>query len=742
VTRASHRPAPAAPARWLLAGLALLVGGPAVCGVPPGAGASAPVPAAPAPLDPELLEVGALARERGLPAARERLRAFAATSAPQAAFARTLEGLLAHGHDDPALALDRLAAEAEAAPAVLEDWRLYVLADSAAALKRSESARAALLELLSRHPDSPLRAQAQVRLAELAWGAGDESAAWARVEQGRSERLPRERAVALEKVAWQMASARGDGTRLRETARRLLVVDPLEASRMRVVEAVTRHGGGSDWRLWLDASELLARADALLAADLPAGALTTLAAVPAAARDLEWRLLESRALTASGRGADGYAALSPALAADASARAALDWQRALAASAAARPGGQRADPAAAAAWRRLEREHLLAVARSEAAPDLSRRALRRLAASYFEAGGEPEALAAWRQLAQLEPADTSGAKPIWQRGWEAYSAGDARRAVALWAELGALYPGDPQERAGRYWTARALERLGDPAGARATYRSITAVPVSDFYARQAALRLTADAAPPIAAPAPEPWPEDPLLARARLLTDLGLDGLARAELELVAPGADPRAAAALAALVAAREGDTRGSLRQLKRAFPVLGTALQGSAPAAALDLYYPLDFRAAIARAAAAQGLPAALVFGMVHQESGFDPAAHSRSGARGLMQLMPGTGREMARKLGLPYSTGRLEDPDYSLRLGTGYFRRLLAMFDGNQELALAAYNGGPGRISRLWRAAGPTPELDRFLEGLALEESRNYVKRIVVLAASYRSLYPDLG
>ncbi|KAB2962202.1 MAG: lytic transglycosylase domain-containing protein, partial [Thermoanaerobaculia bacterium] len=214
------------------------------------------------------------------------------------------------------------------------------------------------------------------------------------------------------------------------------------------------------------------------------------------------------------------------------------------------------------------------------------------------------------------------------------------------------------------------------------------------------------------------------------------------ELELTAAGAEPRATAALAGLIAAREGDTRTSLRQLKRAFPALGTTLQGSAPPAALELYYPLAYRAAIARAAAEQGLSAALVFGMVHQESGFDAAARSRSGARGLMQLMPATGREIAGKLGVPFSSARLDEPDYSLRLGTGYFRRVLGMFDGSQELALAAYNGGPGRISRLWRAAGPAPELDRFLEGLALEESRNYVKRILVLAESYRSLYPDLG
>jgi soluble lytic murein transglycosylase len=164
--------------------------------------------------------------------------------------------------------------------------------------------------------------------------------------------------------------------------------------------------------------------------------------------------------------------------------------------------------------------------------------------------------------------------------------------------------------------------------------------------------------------------------------------------------------------------------------------------PERALALYYPLDFRATVEEAARREQLDPAVVFGMIHQESGFDAAAKSRSGARGLMQLMPGTGKEVAKRLGLAYSTARLNDPGYSVRLGTTYFRQVLDRFDGRVELALAGYNGGPGRISRLWQAAGPRPELDRFLEGLSVTESRIYVKRILVLADSYRSLYPDLG
>jgi soluble lytic murein transglycosylase-like protein len=170
--------------------------------------------------------------------------------------------------------------------------------------------------------------------------------------------------------------------------------------------------------------------------------------------------------------------------------------------------------------------------------------------------------------------------------------------------------------------------------------------------------------------------------------------------------------------------------------------AHQETVPRAALELYYPRPFAGEVARFARERSLPSSLVFGIIHQESGFDPAAKSRSGARGLMQIMPATGKEVARRLGMSFTTQRLFEPEYSLRLGTTYFHQMLGIFDNRLELALAGYNGGPGRIGRLWREPQTQGEVDRFLEGLSIVESRNYVKRILVLAESYRSLYSDLS
>jgi len=547
-------------------GLGLLVGGPAASRmVPPGpepVGGAATLRPAPVPqaIDPFWLALGEQARQHGFSAARE-----LATPRLAEAGTRTVLGLLAHAHEETGLALELL--EGGAPAALLDDWRLYVLADVAAARRRPERASEALGELLARHPDSPLRSDAIVRLAELAWESGDAAAALDRIARGRRERLPRGREVALEQLAFRIATARRDAAALREAARRLLVIDPLTASKMRVVDLVAARGGGSDWRLWLSSDELVARAAALLDSDLPAGALTTLAAVPPGERDLDWRLLEARALTASNRGPEAFATLAGATGPAAEA-VRLDFERARAARAA---GDAARNPAVSAEvrqhWQRVERERLLAVVRATGSGDeLHLPALRRLAAAYLEQGRRDEATAALRQLLAADPTDSTGARPLWEAGWQEYLAGRLEAAIAIWRGQAGLYPKSPWTRSGMYWTARAHDRRRDVETARRAYLEIVASSTADFYARQAALRLAGATATSTPAPAPEPWPEDRALARVRLLTDLGLDGPARTELELLAPRGERRA------------GAQRRHARQSARAQARLPAARHGAA--------------------------------------------------------------------------------------------------------------------------------------------------------------------
>ena len=555
-------------------------------------------------------------------------------------------------------------------------------------------------------------------------------------------------AAKLDALAFAIGRALGDRALETDAARRLLVAAPIEASKLDVAAALSARG--VDWRTILSGEEILDRSAALLAADVPEGALTTLAAAAPAARGFRWRLLEARALVATGKGAEAFERLNGFTGSTADENAELLLVRARAADAAAtvRRGEPHAAAEERARYRALAHASLVAAADTAAASELRLRALTTLFAELESEGRMEEAIEVLRRISALDPAGQTGSRALWERGWREYRAANYSGAIGYWSELAALYPAGSYSRSAAYWTARGHEALGERDRASSAYRDLAAAGTRDFYAQQSLLRLAGKpAAPPseepalASMPARDPWPEDASLARARLLSDLGLDALATIEIDELAGGADPRATAALRGLVLSRAGNERESLRELKRAFPRLGTALQDTAPKAALELYYPKPYADRVALFARAQGLPSSLVFGIIHQESGFDAAARSRSGARGLMQIMPATGKELAKRLGMPYTAQSLYEPDVSLKLGTTYFRQLLGQFDQKVELALAGYNGGPGRIGRLWRAQNPSQPLDLFLEDLTLEESRNYVKRIVLLAESYRSLYSDL-
>ena len=141
------------------------------------------------------------------------------------------------------------------------------------------------------------------------------------------------------------------------------------------------------------------------------------------------------------------------------------------------------------------------------------------------------------------------------------------------------------------------------------------------------------------------------------------------------------------------------------------------------------------------AGALPVELVTSLARQESELNPAAISRVGARGLMQVMPATAQDIARDMGLPYSRARLtEDWRYNATLGTHYLEGLMDAFRGSYILSAAGYNAGPGR-PRQWINRYGDPRrmsVDRvvdWIEGIPFRETRNYVMRVVEGMHVYR-------
>jgi soluble lytic murein transglycosylase len=134
------------------------------------------------------------------------------------------------------------------------------------------------------------------------------------------------------------------------------------------------------------------------------------------------------------------------------------------------------------------------------------------------------------------------------------------------------------------------------------------------------------------------------------------------------------------------------------------------------------------------------ALALAVTRQESGFNAAAVSSSGALGLMQLLPATAREVAGKMSLPFVQDKLtRDPQYNVALGSQYMSQMLQRFGGSYEIALAAYNAGPNRVAR-WLDTMGDPRAGKidmvdWIEMIPLRETRNYVQRIMEGVGVYR-------
>ncbi|WAC24813.1 transglycosylase SLT domain-containing protein [Blastomonas sp. SL216] len=138
-------------------------------------------------------------------------------------------------------------------------------------------------------------------------------------------------------------------------------------------------------------------------------------------------------------------------------------------------------------------------------------------------------------------------------------------------------------------------------------------------------------------------------------------------------------------------------------------------------------------------------MIHAITRQESQYAPNAVSHAGARGLMQLMPGTAREQAGKMGLSYSLGALtDDTQYNIQLGAGYFSRMMDYFGGSYPLAVAAYNAGPGNVNKWLRANGDPRmggiDIVEWVERIPIFETKNYVQRVLENAVVYDVMHPE--
>lgn len=369
-----------------------------------------------------------------------------------------------------------------------------------------------------------------------------------------------------------------------------------------------------------------------------------------------------------------------------------------------------------------------ATARDAAAP-----ALLLLADLQIDVGDVSGAARSLAQLGERFPGASQAPLARFRAGLIEYSR-DPKRAAAIFDSLALRYPSDEEAIAARYWAARSDERSGNRIAAERRWRELIASSPTSYYARMSARRLRAPAWSPPAGPdtVPHLAAVDSAIARVALLDRLGMEVESRFELDALADRAEkvPVEAPAIAQALAA--------IGQPSRALRVAVRALGRGTPSPALyRSAYPVLHLDALTEEARRNNLDAALVAGLIRQESSFNPRAVSPVGARGLMQLMPSVGASIASGRRYPvWNLALLFEPDVSLELGTAHLASSLKRGTPPAR-ALAAYNAGGSRVARWSRRPGSDdPEL--FTEWIPFTETRDYVRIVQRNADIYRALY----
>jgi soluble lytic murein transglycosylase len=317
-----------------------------------------------------------------------------------------------------------------------------------------------------------------------------------------------------------------------------------------------------------------------------------------------------------------------------------------------------------------------------------------------------------------------------------YIQGDRRQAAVSFDALGRLYPRSSEATAARYWSGRAWAAAGDRARATAAWREVIAREPLSYYAGVSAKRLGAGAwSPPGGDSAGGRYPRvaavDSAMRRITELEQLGMDTEARFEydaLESAATTADRM----LATANALRQHDQTS--RSIRLAWKIIDA---GTRDARAYRLAYPVVDQPELVRQARARSIDPTLVAAIIRQESSFNPRAVSVAGARGLMQVMPSVGQQVARSLGYPlWDPGLLFDADANLELGIAHLASSIKQYDDIVRV-LAAYNAGGSRVTR-WSAKKGTDDPEIFAERISFTETRDYVRIVQRNAEIYRVLY----
>ncbi|HEV8617515.1 MAG TPA: CDP-alcohol phosphatidyltransferase family protein, partial [Methylomirabilota bacterium] len=547
------------------------------------------------------------------------------------------------GGDAGPLTLE-LAADA-ALKGPIGDYLGLLVADALVRRGQLAAARARVAAVTEHYPDSRLAPGALITGAALASAAGDETAAQALLKRALEKYPDAPEVPEALYLLGQTLEARVQAATAAEVYRELMVLAPATGYADGAADRLAALATAGTPTPALSLGQRMDRAERLLRSGVPKTAADEAERVASEARDPGVVL---RALKVV---ADGAARLRRY---DAAARAF--------GLAVARAPAEQKPPLMLQQARMLVRAGqpdkalglFTSVAAAGSEADASE-ALYEQARALDDLGRARDAGAIYRKLATRYPNREVAGAALWRLGWLAYLGGDARGAASEWGRLTQSGRGRTYRGAALYWRGRAIEQSAGADAARPSYRAVVAEAPRSYYGVLASQRL--GGAMPASAESPaasvrlpadphDAVADDPGFARVALLRRVGLVEDAWQELEVVVQnsvGDTPRLYGLSSAYAKAERYHM--ALRIVRRHFGGLAASGDPALPRAFWEILYPFGWRDDLAEAATRAGLDTFLVAAVVREESSYYPRAVSRTGARGLMQLMPGTARPMAR-------------------------------------------------------------------------------------------------
>jgi len=314
------------------------------------------------------------------------------------------------------------------------------------------------------------------------------------------------------------------------------------------------------------------------------------------------------------------------------------------------------------------------------------------------------------------------------------------------------YPVSANAVDGLYWLGRNAERGGNAARARSLYNKAVERFPQTYFGNAAAARLAKLGPgeenppeflekippPPSLRPLDEPIPVAAAdrWARAQALRAIAFDSSAEQELKNAYFATSSPRFLLEAAQAAFDQGHYGAGMAYARIIVPNFDARKISEVPVAAWKALYPLPYEAALRREAAKNDFDPMFAAGLIRQESTFQADAVSHANAIGLMQVLPKTGKLLAKQLRVRYAKDKLFEPDYNIELGMLYIAGLVRQ-TGALEYAAAAYNAGEDRIAA-WKAERNYEEIPELVESIPFTETREYVQVVLRNTEVYRMIY----